>query len=181
MFPQAISESAQEKSAIFSDNIKELKMRMKRGVLTGKSVCYGGSLARTEATGYGLLFYMREMLKHHDITLQNKIVTVSGSGNVAIYAVEKAQNFGAKVVAMSDSNGCIYDENGIDLACIKEIKEVRRGRIKEYLNTHPKAKYFENNNDGVSPIWRIKTDIALPCATQNELSLEAKYLLITVL
>ncbi|MDY6311089.1 MAG: NADP-specific glutamate dehydrogenase [Cyanobacteriota bacterium] len=157
---------------------KRIKNAYEGGVLTGKSVCYGGSLARTEATGYGLLFYMREMLKHHDITLQNKIVTVSGSGNVAIYAVEKAQNFGAKVVAMSDSNGCIYDENGIDLACIKEIKEVRRGRIKEYLNTHPKAKYFENNNDGVSPIWRIKTDIALPCATQNELSLEAAKILV---
>lgn len=142
------------------------------GVLTGKDICYGGSLARKEATGYGLLFYVREMLKANGQSLQGKTVTISGSGNVAIYACEKATAFGAKVVAMSDSNGCIYDKNGIDLDLIKQIKEVERGRIKEYLRVHKDAQYIEKT--GVdSPIWEIKTDIALPCATQNELTLNA--------
>ena len=150
---------------------KRIKNAYEGGVLTGKSICYGGSLARTEATGYGLLFLMREMLKQHGNSMNGKIVTISGSGNVAIYAAQKATSMGAKVVAMSDSNGCIYDENGIDLDTIKLIKEVQRGRIKEYLNEHPNAKYIEKAGS-TSPIWDIKTDIALPCATQNELTLE---------
>jgi len=142
------------------------------GVLTGKDICYGGSLARKEATGYGLLFYVREMLKANEQSLAGKTVTISGSGNVAIYACEKATAFGAKVVAMSDSNGCIYDKNGIDLKLIKQIKEVERGRIKEYLKTHPEAEYIDKTSED-SPIWQIKTDIALPCATQNELTLNS--------
>ncbi|MCQ2743880.1 MAG: NADP-specific glutamate dehydrogenase [bacterium] len=142
------------------------------GVLTGKDICYGGSLARKEATGYGLLFYVREMLKANGQSLYGKTVTISGSGNVAIYACEKAKKFGANVVAMSDSNGCIYDKNGIDLDLIKQIKEVERGRIKEYLRVHKDAQYIERTNEN-SPIWEIKTDIALPCATQNELNLNS--------
>lgn len=141
------------------------------GVLTGKDPIYGGSLARTEATGYGLLFFMREMLAANNISIKDKTVTISGAGNVAIYACEKAQAMGAKVVTMSDSNGCIYDENGIDLALVKEIKEVKRGRIKEYLDKHPEAKYIEKSGSA-NPAWTTKTDIALPCATQNELNLE---------
>ena len=151
---------------------KRIRNAYEGGVLTGKSICYGGSLARTEATGYGLIFYTREMLKANNNSLQGKTVTISGSGNVAIYACEKATAYGAKVVAMSDSNGCIYDPNGIDLPLIKQIKEVERGRIKEYLRAHSDAKYIEKT--GVdSPIWEIKTDIALPCATQNELTLNS--------
>ncbi len=150
---------------------RRIKDRYDGGVLTGKGLEYGGSLARTEATGYGLIYFMREMLKANGgQSLEGKTVTISGSGNVAIYACEKAQMLGAKVVAMSDSNGCIYDENGIDLAVIKQIKEVERGRIKEYLKYHQNAKYFEKTSAD-SPIWGIKTDIALPCATQNEVTL----------
>ncbi len=149
---------------------KRIRNAYEGGVLTGKDICYGGSLARKEATGYGLIFFMREMLNAHNNTLQGKTVTISGSGNVAIYAAEKAMKYGAKVVAMSDSNGCIYDTNGIDLDLMKQIKEVERGRIKEYLNKYPNAQYIERINDD-SPIWTIKTDIALPCATQNELNL----------
>ena len=118
---------------------KRIKNAYEGGVLTGKDVCYGGSLARTEATGYGLIFFMREILKAHGNSLEGKTVTISGSGNVAIYACQKAFAYGAKVVAMSDSNGCVYDENGIDLELIKQIKEVERGRISEYLKTHPHA------------------------------------------
>lgn len=152
---------------------RRIKDRYDGGVLTGKGLEYGGSLARTEATGYGLIYFMREMLKANGgQTLEGKTVTISGSGNVAIYACEKAQMLGAKVVAMSDSSGCIYDENGIDLAVIKQIKEVERKRINEYLNYHPQAKYIERK-DNNSPIWEIKTDIALPCATQNEVTLES--------
>ena len=122
---------------------RRIKDRYDGGVLTGKGLEYGGSLARTEATGYGLIYFMREMLKANGgQTLEGKTVTISGSGNVAIYACEKAQMLGAKVVAMSDSSGCIYDENGIDLAVIKQIKEVERKRIKEYLNYHPQAKFI---------------------------------------
>ena len=150
---------------------KRIKDAYEGGVLTGKDIVYGGSLARKEATGYGLMFFMREMLNAHSICLMGKTVTISGSGNVAIYACEKAQSMGAKVVAMSDSNGCIYDENGIDLDLVKEIKEVQRGRIKEYLNVHSNAKYIEKSGSE-NPVWTIKTDIALPCATQNELNLE---------
>jgi glutamate dehydrogenase (NADP+) len=156
---------------------KRIRNAYEGGVLTGKAVYYGGSLARTEATGYGLLFFTREMLAAHNQTLQGKTVTISGSGNVAIYACEKAYAMGAKVVAMSDSNGCIYDENGIDIELVKEIKEVQRGRIKEYLNKHPQAKYIEKTGED-SPVWTIKTDIALPCATQNELTLNSAKILV---
>ena len=156
---------------------KRIRNAYEGGVLTGKAVYYGGSLARTEATGYGLLFFTREMLAAHNQTLQGKTVTISGSGNVAIYACEKAYAMGAKVVAMSDSNGCIYDENGIDIELVKEIKEVQRGRIKEYLNKHPQAKYMEKTGAD-SPVWTIKTDIALPCATQNELTLNSAKILV---
>ncbi len=151
---------------------KRIRNAYEGGVLTGKATYYGGSLARTEATGYGLLFFTREMLAAHNQTLKGKTVTISGSGNVAIYACEKATAMGAKVVAMSDSNGCIYDENGMDLDLVKEIKEVKRGRIKEYLEKHPNAKYMEATGED-SPVWTIKTDIALPCATQNELTLNS--------
>lgn len=151
---------------------KRIRGAYEGGVLTGKEISYGGSLARTEATGYGLIYFMREMLNAHGHSLEGKTATISGSGNVAIYACEKAYQYGAKVVAMSDSNGCIYDKNGIDLGAIKQIKEVERGRIKEYINNHPEAEYFERTGDE-SPIWNIKTDIALPCATQNELTLES--------
>jgi len=151
---------------------RRIKNSYEGGVLTGKDICYGGSLARKEATGYGLLFYVREMLKANGQSLQGKTVTISGSGNVAIYACEKATAFGAKVVAMSDSNGCIYDKNGIDLELVKQIKEVERGRIKEYLRVHPEAQYIERTSED-SPIWGIKSDIALPCATQNELTLNS--------
>lgn len=151
---------------------KRIRNAYEGGVLTGKDICYGGSLARKEATGYGLIFFMREMLNANNNSLSGKTVTISGSGNVAIYACEKAMAQGAKVVAMSDSNGCVYDENGIDLDLIKEIKEVRRGRIKEYLEVHANAKYIERTSED-SPVWTIKTDIALPCATQNELTLNS--------
>lgn len=134
-------------------------------VLTGKGLTYGGSLARKEATGYGLVYITAEMLRANNDTLAGKKVVVSGSGNVAIYATEKAQQLGAKVVALSDSNGWIYDEEGIDLALVKEIKEVRRGRIKEYVQTRTSAEYHEGKG-----IWTIPCDVALPCATQNELN-----------
>ncbi len=137
------------------------------GVLTGKGLTYGGSLARTQATGYGLVYMVVEMLKHEGQELAGKTVVISGSGNVAIYATEKAQQYGAKVVALSDSNGYIYDKDGIKLDVVKEIKEVRRGRIKEYVDAVPTAVYTEGKG-----IWTIPCDVALPCATQNELNLE---------
>ena len=137
------------------------------GVLTGKGLTFGGSLVRTEATGYGLIYITEEMLRDHDMTMSGKTVVVSGSGNVAIYAVERAQHFGAKVVAMSDSNGYIYDPKGIQLDVVKAIKEKRRGRIKEYVDTVPSAQYTEGKG-----VWSIPCDIALPCATQNELTLD---------
>ena len=137
------------------------------GVLTGKGLTYGGSLIRTEATGYGLIYLTEAMLKDHGIEIAGKTAVVSGSGNVAIYATQKLQQLGAKVVAMSDSNGYIYDEEGIDLAAIKEIKEVKRGRVKDYLAYRPNAKYTEGKG-----IWTIKCDLAFPCATQNELNEE---------
>ena len=140
------------------------------GVLTGKGLSYGGSLARTEATGYGLCYFTEEMLGcMKNDSFKGKTVVVSGSGNVAIYATQKATEFGAKVVAMSDSNGYIYDPNGINLDVVKQIKEVERGRIKEYCNRVQGATYTE----GCKGIWAIKCDIALPCATQNELDGEA--------
>lgn len=150
---------------------RKIRNTYEAGVLTGKGLEYGGSLARKEATGYGLIYFMREMLKNDGISIKDKTVTISGSGNVAIYACEKAQEYGAKVVAMSDSNGCIYDPEGIKLDIIKQIKEVERGRIKEYARKVSGALYTESKNNE-RPIWQIKTDIALPCATQNELSLE---------
>ena len=143
------------------------------GVLTGKGLTYGGSLARKEATGFGLCYFTNEMLKANGTSFEGKTVIVSGSGNVAIYANKKATEFGAKVVAMSDSNGYIYDPNGIDLDAIKQIKEVERKRIKEYLNYHPEATYTE----GCKGIWTIPCDIALPCATQNEIDGESAAIL----
>ena len=143
------------------------------GILTGKKISFGGSLARTEATGYGLCYFVDCLLhKKMNTSFEGKTVVISGSGNVAIYACEKATQLGAKVVALSDSNGYIYDENGINLDAVKEIKEVKRGRIKEYLDYVPSAKYTEDVN-GSKGIWTIPCDIALPCATQNELNLES--------
>lgn len=139
------------------------------GVLTGKGLSYGGSLVRTEATGYGLCYYTNAMLKDHNSSFEGKTVAISGSGNVAIYACEKATQLGAKVITMSDSNGYIVDNNGIDLDLIKELKEVQRKRISEYVKTHTDAEYHE----GCKGVWNIKCDIALPCATQNELDGEA--------
>ena len=137
------------------------------GVLTGKGLSYGGSLVRTQATGYGLCYFTEALLENKGTSFKDKTVCISGSGNVAIYACEKATQLGAKVVTLSDSNGTIYDANGIDLDTVKQIKEVRRGRIKEYLDVHPEAVYME----GKRP-WSVPCDIALPCATQNELNLE---------
>ncbi len=145
------------------------------GTFTGRGLSYGGSLARKEATGYGLVYFTEEMLKSaRNDTIKGKTVIVSGSGNVAIYAVQKAQQLGAKVVAMSDSNGYIYDKDGIKLDFVRKIKEVERKRIKEYLNYVPTAEYHE----GCSGIWGIKCDIALPCATQNEINGESAQKLI---
>lgn len=135
------------------------------GVLTGKGLTYGGSLARKQATGYGLCYYTNEMLKANGKSFKGQTVVVSGSGNVAIYACEKATELGAKVVAMSDSNGYVFDKDGIDLDAVKQIKEVDRKRISEYLKYRPNAEYVEGSKN----IWNVKCDIALPCATQNEL------------
>ncbi len=137
------------------------------GVLTGKGLSYGGSLARTEATGYGLLYFTEEMLKANGKDIKGATVCVSGSGNVAIYATEKAEQLGAKVVTVSDSNGWVYDPEGIDVAALKEIKEVKRARLTEYKNYRPNSEYHEGRG-----VWTIKCDVALPCATQNELLLE---------
>ena len=144
------------------------------GVLTGKGLTYGGSLARKEATGFGLCYFTNEMLQANGTSFEGKTVLVSGSGNVAIYACQKATEYGAKVVAMSDSNGYIYDKNGIDIDAIKQIKEVERKRIKEYLNYHADAEYHE----GCKGIWTIPCDIALPCATQNEIDGESAKILV---
>ncbi len=135
------------------------------GILTGKGLSYGGSMVRTEATGYGLVYIVEEMLQDHGNSIEGKTVVVSGSGNVAIYAIEKAQQLGAKVVTASDSNGYVYDPEGIDVALLKEIKEVRRGRMSDYAKERPSAKYHEKGN-----VWEVPCDIALPCATQNEIS-----------
>lgn len=137
------------------------------GVLTGKGLSYGGSLARTEATGYGLLYLTQELLKLNGIELAGKTVCVSGAGNVAIYAIEKAQQLGAKVVTASDSTGWVYDPDGIDVAALKEIKEVKRARLTEYKNYRPNAEYHEGRG-----VWSVKCDVALPCATQNELLID---------
>ena len=137
------------------------------GVLTGKGLTYGGSLARTQATGYGLVYLTQELLKDHGTSLEGKTVSVSGAGNVAIYAIEKAQQLGAKVVTCSDSTGWIYDPDGIDVALLKEVKEVKRARLTEYKAARPSAEYHEGKG-----VWTIKVDVALPCATQNELNLD---------
>ena len=137
------------------------------GVLTGKGLSYGGSLVRTEATGYGLLYFTKEMLAMNGVDIAGKTVAISGAGNVAIYAAEKAMQMGAKVVTASDSTGWIYDAEGIDLAALKEIKEVKRARLSEYKAYRPNAEYHEGKG-----VWSVKCDIALPCATQNELHLE---------
>ncbi len=139
------------------------------GILTGKGLTYGGSLARTEATGFGLCYFTKEMLADNGKSFKDATVVISGSGNVAIFANQKATELGAKVVAMSDSNGYIYDKDGIDLDAVKQIKLVDRKRIKEYVANHPNAEYHE----GCSGIWTIKCDIALPCATQNEIDEES--------
>ena len=137
------------------------------GVLTGKGLTYGGSLARTEATGYGLLYITNALLKDHGTSLEGKTVVVSGAGNVATYAIQKAQQLGAKVVTCSDSNGWIYDPDGIDVALLKEVKEVKRARLTEYKAARPSAEYHEGKG-----VWTVKCDVALPCATQNELGLD---------
>ena len=137
------------------------------GVLTGKGLTYGGSLARTEATGYGLLYLTEELLKCHGESMEGKTVVVSGAGNVAIYAIEKAYQMGAKPVTCSDSTGWIYDPEGIDVELLKDVKEVRRARLTEYAAARPSAEYHEGRG-----VWAIKCDIALPCATQNELLLD---------
>ena len=137
------------------------------GVLTGKGLTYGGSLARTEATGYGLVYFVEELLKSRNNTIEGKTIAVSGAGNVATYAIQKAQSLGAKGVTCSDSTGWVYDPDGIDLAALKEIKEVKRARLTEYKNYRPNSEYHEGRG-----VWSVKCDIALPCATQNELFLE---------
>lgn len=141
------------------------------GVLTGKGLSYGGSLARTEATGYGLLYLTEEMLKCNGHDIKGKTVCVSGSGNVAIYATQKAQQLGAKVVTVSDSTGWVYDPEGIDVELLKEVKEVKRARLTEYAAARPSAEYHEKKN-GEHGVWTVKCDVALPCATQNELDLD---------
>ncbi|MBO5088085.1 MAG: NADP-specific glutamate dehydrogenase [Lachnospiraceae bacterium] len=143
------------------------------GVLTGKGLTYGGSLARTQATGYGLLYFTREMLKSNNEDIAGKTVAVSGAGNVAIYAIEKAYQMGAKPVTCSDSTGWIYDPEGIDLELLKEIKEVKRARLTEYAAVRPSAEYHEGKG-----VWSVKCDVALPCATQNELHLEDAKMLV---
>ena len=137
------------------------------GVLTGKGLSYGGSLARTEATGYGLLYMTEEMLKCNGVDIAGKTVAISGAGNVAIYATQKAQQLGAKVVTCSDSTGWIYDPEGIDVELLKEVKEVKRARLTEYAANRPSAEYHEGKG-----VWSVKCDIALPCATQNELLID---------
>ena len=142
------------------------------GVLTGKGLTFGGSLARTEATGYGLLYLTREMLKANNIDIAGKTICVSGAGNVAIYAIQKAQQLGAKVVTCSDSTGWVYDPEGIDVAVLKDVKEVKRSRLDAYAAARPSAEYHDKKAEG-SNVWDIKCDIALPCATQNELGIDA--------
>jgi glutamate dehydrogenase (NADP+) len=153
---------------------KKVTNSFQAGVLTGKGLQYGGSLVRKQATGYGLLYYMNEMLRDKSIPLKDKIISISGSGNVAIYATEKAHELGGKVVTLSDSNGYIFDPDGIKLETVKQIKEVERGRIKEYVDHHPKAEY----HDGWEGVWSVKCDIALPCATQNEIDAKAAQTLV---
>ena len=147
------------------------------GVLTGKGLTFGGSLARTEATGYGLLYLTDEMLKTNGIDIAGKTVCVSGAGNVAIYATQKAQQLGAKVVTCSDSTGWIYDPEGIDVELLKEVKEIKRARLDAYAAARPSAEYHDKKAEG-SNVWQIKCDVALPCATQNELGIEDAKMLV---
>ncbi|ULT59312.1 NADP-specific glutamate dehydrogenase [Neobacillus drentensis] len=154
---------------------KKLKGAYEAGVLTGKGIGYGGSLGRKEATGYGTVYFVEEMLKSQGLSFNGSTVVVSGSGNVSIYAIEKARQFGAKVVACSDSGGYVFDPNGINLDTVKRLKEVENKRISEYVSLHPEAIYQE----GCSGIWAIPCDIALPCATQNELNKEAAKMLVS--
>ncbi|MGL5753512.1 MAG: NADP-specific glutamate dehydrogenase [Paraclostridium sp.] len=153
---------------------KRIRNSYDAGVLTGKGLMYGGSLARKEATGFGLIYFVKEMLNYHNDSFEGKNVVISGSGNVAIYAAQKAMEHGAKVIAMCDSAGYIVDENGIDLEIVKQIKEVERKRIKEYVNRREGAQYFE----GQKQIWTVKCDIALPCATQNDINIEDAKILV---
>ncbi|WP_159884616.1 NADP-specific glutamate dehydrogenase [Paenibacillus puerhi] len=153
---------------------KRIRGGFEAGVLTGKGIGYGGSLARKEATGYGTVYFVQEMLKDAGLSFDGSTVVVSGSGNVSIYAIEKASQLGAKVVACSDSNGYVYDPAGINLDTVKRLKEVERSRISEYVKVHPTASYYE----GCTGIWSIPCDIALPCATQNEIDDESARLLV---
>jgi len=154
---------------------KKLKGAYEAGVLTGKGIGYGGSLIRKEATGYGLVYFVEEMLKARGLSMNGSTVVVSGSGNVSIYAMEKSIQFGAKVVACSDSSGYVYDPNGINLDTVKRLKEVENKRMFEYVKEHPDAIYQE----GCSGIWAVPCDIALPCATQNEINKEAAEMLVS--
>ena len=151
---------------------------MFEGVLTGKGLTYGGSLARTEATGYGLLYLTSALLKDHDIDIVGKTCAVSGAGNVAIYAIQKAHQLGAKCVTCSDSTGWIYDPEGIDVDLLKEVKEVKRARLTEYAAARPSAQYHEKKNADDHGVWSVKCDLALPCATQNELNLDDAKMLV---
>lgn len=153
---------------------KRLRGNYEAGVLTGKGVNYGGSLGRTEATGYGTIYFVEQMLKNKRMNFRNMTMITSGSGNVAIYAMEKAIKLGARVVACSDSNGYVYDKNGLSLQTIKRLKLQEGARISEYIEAHPEAEYF----DDCSQIWSIPCDIALPCATQNEIEIEAAKMLV---
>ncbi|MEL7648249.1 MAG: NADP-specific glutamate dehydrogenase [Sedimentibacter sp.] len=153
---------------------KRISNTFEAGTLTGKGLSYGGSLARKEATGFGLLYFVNEMLKSHNHSIQGKTVVISGSGNVAMYACKKASELGAKVIAMSDSGGYVYDKDGIDFTAIHAIKEIQRERISKYLEYHPHAEYFQGKR-----IWDLKCDIALPCAMQNDIDLSAATTLIS--
>ncbi|WP_375346873.1 NADP-specific glutamate dehydrogenase [Priestia megaterium] len=154
---------------------KKMRSTFEAGVLTGKGLSYGGSLARKEATGYGTVYFVEEMLKDNNLSFKGSTVVVSGSGNVSIYAIEKAMQLGAKVVACSDSNGYIYVKDGLNLETVKRIKEVEKKRISTYVNDHPEAVYVESCNG----IWTVPCDIALPCATQNEIDQNSAELLVS--
>ncbi|AXI28586.1 glutamate dehydrogenase [Priestia megaterium] len=154
---------------------KKMRSTFEAGVLTGKGLSYGGSLARKEATGYGTVYFVEEMLKDNNLSFKGSTVVVSGSGNVSIYAIEKAMQLGAKVVACSDSNGYIYDKDGLNLETVKRIKEVEKKRISTYVTDHPEAVYVESYNG----IWTVPCDIALPCATQNEINQNSAELLVS--
>ncbi|MBY0091624.1 glutamate dehydrogenase [Priestia megaterium] len=154
---------------------KKMRSTFEAGVLTGKGFSYGGSLARKEATGYGTVYFVEEMLKDNNLSFKGSTVVVSGSGNVSIYAIEKAMQLGAKVVACSDSNGYIYNKDGLNLETVKRIKEVEKERISTYVNDHPEAVYVESCNG----IWTVPCDIALPCATQNEIDQNSAELLVS--